>query len=387
MGKATKSKMINATIEYNADALNVHAIGKYNLANNANNSPWSGKNVVEGVSLSDKLVDVYKLIRKTYPTMLIEPCAAASRMEDADCGEYQYSTSREHRYVYKIAVRYVGSPCYLAIITDKEAVDDIKGFTLSSPAIHTNNRSRKEAWGFQQCTRRFESAAALVKSIKALDDISIPRVLHTYMLKKMNVFQRFVRSEPLKLESELKMFGGIVRGSYQHSAEWTKTVAFIVDAVNKVERGEGSSLVIPPHVQEAYNKYRSAVMAIAGSVDAETNKHVVMVATFQGTSKVYCTYLGGMNVSTLAPFPYPYPTVSYDGIEQLPYLIQRKLHTLAVSVSPTPPIGDYQEDGVGICMPCGPLGDYIATELYAVGVDDETVSTLELRAMTGSKDA
>ena len=367
MGKATKTITINEGSAYVSSSLRAHKIRDVKFLDGS--TPWSLKHVIDGVSLSENLVNLYKLIRKTYPTLLIEPYETATRMDVV--GDMAVLMAK---YVYKIAIRYAGSPCHLAIITHLEGDKRKKSwFTLSSPAINTPTRiTRKAPLEFIRCTRRFTSEVALVRSIKDLGDISIPRVLHTHMLNNRDKFQGFVDSEKLKLSSEYRLFGKAVRGDSSNASPWTQTLAFIEDTVSKVGRGQANSIVIPPHIQEAYKKYCTEVVSITGTVDAEANKHVVMVATLQGTSKVYCTYLD------ISP---PYRTVSYDSIEQLPYLIQRKLHTLAESASTTLARVDHQQDGVGIRMRTDDYRDEITTELYAVGVDGETISTLVQRAV------
>lgn len=372
--------------------LTTHAI-----RGNMPDCPYGARNVIDGMAFMSELVDVYKLLRQKQPHLIVEPVAFESgheRVEDdrvddrvgiVDNPYVQESYRTQPRsYVSAIGIRHRGSPCYVATIRpgfdgktfDGTTVQMLPGvLILSSPRIKTQRRISQAREKFRYCSRRYTSYKSLVKDVLKLELITARDVLLTMVELHTPDLKNFVNAEQRKLNSLLSGFGDCLRGyssAYGRNA-WDATLTFVTEALGAAVRGEVMPVDMFPTLRDTYLKYSADVDDTFGVVDRGTNKQAVMVAKFPTLDRVYCAFVPiGVDVSGVSNLALHATVTSYASVDELPRLMQRKLHTLAVSLSTEKTRGFKEVMGVGVR-----LTHYdIASDCYGVGVDDVTIVEL-----------
>jgi hypothetical protein len=208
-----------------------------------------------------------------------------------------------------------------------------------------------------------------LETLTARDVLLTMVELHTHDLKN------FVNAEQRKLDSLLSGFGDCLRGyssAYGRNA-WDSTLTFIAEALGAAVRGAVMSVDMFPAIRDTYLRYSADIDSTLGVVDRGTNKQAVMVAKFPTLDRVYCAFVPiGVDVSGVSNLALHATVTSYASVDELPRLMQRKLHTLAVSLSTEGTRGFKEVMGVGV-----QLTNYdIASDCYGVGVDDATIVEL-----------
>ena len=336
---------------------------------------YGARNVIDGMAFMSELVDVYKLLRQKQPHLIVEPVAFESsygRVED-DAG------TQPRSYVSAIGIRHRGSPCYVATIRpvfDGKTFQMLPGvLILSSPRIKTQRRISQAQEKFKYCSRRYTSYKSLVKDVLKLELITARDVLLTMVEFHTPDLKNFVNAEQRKLNSLLSGFGDCLRGyssAYGRNA-WDATLTFVTEALGAAVRGEVMPVDMFPTLRDTYLKYSADVDDTLGVVDRGTNKQAVMVAKFPTLDRVYCAFVPiGVDVSGVSNLALHATVTSYASVDELPRLMQRKLHTLAVSLSTEDTRRFKEVMGVGV-----QLTNYdIASDCYGVGVDDATIVEL-----------
>ena len=335
---------------------------------------YGARNVIDGMAFMSELVDVYKLLRQKQPHLIVEPVAFENSYEREDYAGTQLSS-----YVSAIGIRHRGSPCYVATIRpgfDGKTLQMLPGvLILSSPRIKTQRRISQAREKFRHCSRRYTSYKSLVKDVLKLELITARDVLLTMVELHTPDLKNFVNAEQRKLNSLLSGFGDCLRGyssAYGRNA-WDATLTFVTEALGAAVRGEVMPVDMFPTLRDTYLKYSADVDDTFGVVDRGTNKQAVMVAKFPTLDRVYCAFVPiGVDVSGVSNLALHATVTSYASVDELPRLMQRKLHTLAVSLSTEKTRGFKEVMGVGV-----QLTNYdITSDCYGVGVDDVTIVEL-----------
>ena len=368
--------------------LTTHAI-----RGNTPDCPYGARNVIDGMAFISELVDVYKLLRQKQPRLIVEPIAFESgheRVEDEYAGDDRTSIvdnlyiqesyrTQPRSYVSAIGIRHRGSPCYVATIRpgfDGKTFQMLPGvLILSSPRIKTRRRVSQAREKFRLCSRRYTSYKSLVKDMLKLETLTARDVLLTMVELHTHDLKNFVNAEQRKLDSLLSGFGDCLRGyssAYGRNA-WDSTLTFIAEALGAAVRGAVMSVDMFPAIRDTYLRYSADIDSTLGVVDRGTNKQAVMVAKFPTLDRVYCAFVPiGVDVSGVSNLALHATVTSYASVDELPRLMQRKLHTLAVSLSTEGTRGFKEVMGVGV-----QLTNYdIASDCYGVGVDDATIVEL-----------